>query len=155
MKVKELVEVLKTQASIGFVLPNGNSVPAHFHITEMGLVLKNYVDCGGKMRSERSATFQLWVAGDTDHRLTAQKFLGIIAIADGLYGIQDLEVQVEYQQETIGVFDLNYNGEKFTLQSKQTACLAEDACGIPEQKKKIEIKNLGAVNACTPGGGCC
>ncbi len=155
MKVKELVEVLKTQASIGFVLPNGNSVPAHFHITEMGLVLKNYVDCGGKMRNERSATFQLWVAGDTDHRLTAQKFLGIIAIADGLYGIQDLEVQVEYQQETIGVFDLNYNGEKFTLQSKQTACLAEDACGIPESKMKVEIKNLGKVNACTPGGGCC
>lgn len=155
MKVKELVEVLKTQASIGFVLPNGNSVPAHFHITEMGLVLKNYVDCGGKMRNERSATFQLWVAGDTDHRLTAQKFLGIIAIADGLYGIQDLEVQVEYQQETIGVFDLNYNGEKFTLQSKQTACLAEDACGIPESKMKVEIKNQGKVNACTPGGGCC
>jgi hypothetical protein len=155
MKVKELVEVLQTQLSIGFVLPNGDSVPAHFHITEMGLVLKNYVDCGGKMRSERSATFQLWVAGDTDHRLTAQKFLGIIAIADGLYGIQDLEVQVEYQQETIGVFDLNYNGEKFTLQSKQTACLAEDACGIPEPKRKVSISELNAKGSCQPGSKCC
>lgn len=155
MKVKELVEVLKTQASIGFVLPDGKSVPAHFHITEMGLVLKNYVDCGGKMRNERSATFQLWVAGDTDHRLTAQKFLGIIAIADGLYGIQDLEVQVEYQQETIGVFDLNYNGEKFILQSKQTACLAEDACGIPAMKQKLELSDLSSKSCCTPGGGCC
>jgi hypothetical protein len=155
MKVKELVEVLKTQASIGFVLPNGNTVPAHFHITEMGLVLKNYVDCGGKMRNERSATFQLWVAGDTDHRMTSQKFMGIIAIADGLYGIQDLEVQVEYQQETIGVFDLNYNGEKFILQSKQTACLAEDACGIPVSKQKVSLSQLGDSNQCTPGGGCC
>ena len=155
MKVKELVEVLKTQASIGFVLPNGNAVPAHFHITEMGLVLKNYVDCGGKMRNERSATFQLWVAGDTDHRMTSQKFMGIIAIADGLYGIQDLEVQVEYQQETIGVFDLNYNGEKFILQSKQTACLAEDACGIPVSKQKVSLSQLGDSNQCTPGGGCC
>jgi len=155
MKVKELVEVLKAQASIGFVLPNGNTVPAHFHITEMGLVLKNYVDCGGKMRNERSATFQLWVAGDTDHRMTSQKFMGIIAIADGLYGIQDLEVQVEYQQETIGVFDLNYNGEKFILQSKQTACLAEDACGIPVSKQKVSLSQLGDSNQCTPGGGCC
>ena len=155
MKVKELVEVLKTQASIGFVLPNGNTVPAHFHITEMGLELKNYVDCGGKMRNERSATFQLWVAGDTDHRMTSQKFMGIIAIADGLYGIQDLEVQVEYQQETIGVFDLNYNGEKFVLQSKQTACLAEDACGIPVSKQKVSLSQLGDSNQCTPGGGCC
>ncbi len=155
MKVKELVEVLRTQATIGFELPNGNSVPAHFHITEMGLVLKNYVDCGGKMRNERSATFQLWVAGDTDHRLTAQKFLGIIAIADGLYGIQDLEVQVEYQQDTIGVFDLNYNGEKFILQSKQTACLAEDACGIPAMKQKLELSDLSSKSCCTPGGGGC
>ena len=155
MKVKELVEVLKTQASIGFVLPDGNSVPAHFHITEMGLVLKNYVDCGGKMRNERSATFQLWVAGDTDHRLTAQKFLGIIAIADGLYCIQDLEVHVEYQQETIGVFDLNYNGDKFILQSKQTACLAEDACGIPEPKRKVGISELNAKGSCQPGSKCC
>jgi hypothetical protein len=155
MKVKELVEVLKAQASIGFVLPNGNTVPAHFHITEMGLVLKNYVDCGGKMRNERSATFQLWVAGDADHRMTSQKFMGIIAIADGLYGIQDLEVQVEYQQETIGVFDLNYNGEKFILQSKQTACLAEDACGIPVSKQKVSLSQLGDSNQCTPGGGCC
>jgi len=118
-------------------------------------VLKNYVDCGGKMRNERSATFQLWVAGDTDHRMTSQKFLGIIAIADGLYGIQDLEVQVEYQQETIGVFDLNFNGENFVLQSKQTACLAEDACGIPEQKRKVTISDLNAQGCCQPGSKCC
>jgi Family of unknown function (DUF6428) len=155
MKVKELVEVLKMQTSFGFVLGNGKSVPAHFHITEMGLVLKNYVDCGGKMRNERSATFQLWVAGDTEHRLTSQKFLGIVAIADGLYGIQDLEVQVEYQQETIGVFDLNYNGENFILESRQTACLAEDACGIPASKQKISLSELVNSNQCTPGGGCC
>jgi hypothetical protein len=81
--------------------------------------------------------------------------MGIIAIADGLYGIQELEVQVEYQQETIGVFDLNYNGEKFILQSKQTACLAEDACGIPVSKQKVSLSQLGDSNQCTPGGGCC
>jgi hypothetical protein len=121
----------------------------------MGLVLKNFVDCGGKMRSERYATFQLWTAEDIEHRLTAQKFLGIISIADGLFGIQDLEVQVEYQQNTIGVFDLNYNGDKFILQSKQTACLAEDACGIPAVKQKLELSDLSSKSCCTSGGGCC
>jgi hypothetical protein len=81
--------------------------------------------------------------------------MGIIAIADGLYGIQDLEVQVEYQQETIGVFDLEYNGEKFVLHSKHTACLAEDACGITVSKQKVSLSQLGDSNQCTPGGGCC
>ena len=69
MKVKELITHLNTVASVSFELPDGTMVPAHFHVTEMGLMLKNYVDCGGKMRNERSATFQLWVAGDTAHRL--------------------------------------------------------------------------------------
>ncbi len=155
MKVRELVQHLSVKQQVQFQLEDGTPVPDHFHVTEMGLVLKNYVDCGGKMRNERSATFQLWVAGDTDHRMTSQKFLGIIAIADGLYGIQDLEVQVEYQQDTIGVFDLNYNGENFILESKQTACLAEDACGIPASKQKISLSELGNSNQCTPGGGCC
>ncbi len=155
MKVRELVQHLSVKQQVQFQLEDGTLVPDHFHVTEMGLVLKNYVDCGGKMRNERSATFQLWVAGDTDHRMTSQKFLGIIAIADGLYGIQDLEVQVEYQQDTIGVFDLNYNGEKFVLQSKQTACLAEDACGIPEQKRKVTISDLNAQGCCQPGSKCC
>ncbi len=155
MKVRELVQHLSVKQQVQFQLEDGTLVPDHFHVTEMGLVLKNYVDCGGKMRNERSATFQLWVAGDTDHRLTLQKFLGIIAIADGLYSIQDIEVQVEYQQETIGVFDLNYNGEKFVLQSKQTACLAEDACGIPEQKREVTISELNAKGSCQPGSKCC
>jgi hypothetical protein len=42
---------------------------------------------------------------------------------------------VEYQAETIGKYDLGFNG-KILLLNKQTACLAEDACGIPQEKQK-------------------
>ncbi len=59
MKVKELVKHLSVRQQFKFQLGDGTLVPDHFHVTEMGLMLKNYVDCGGKMRSERSATFQL------------------------------------------------------------------------------------------------
>jgi hypothetical protein len=155
MKVKELITHLNAVASVSFELPDGTMVPAHFHVTEMGLMLKNYVDCGGKMRNERSATFQLWVAGDTEHRLTPQKFLGIISLCDGLYGVQDLEVVVEYQQATIGFFGLAFQNGHFKLTTKQTACLAVDACGIPETKLKVNMGDLGNKNSCTPGGGCC
>jgi len=30
-----------------FKLPEGTYLPAHFHMTEVGLVTKHFVDCGG------------------------------------------------------------------------------------------------------------
>jgi hypothetical protein len=130
-------------------------VPSHFHVTEMGIVHKNYIDCGHTTRSERSATFQLWVANDTEHRLTPQKFLGIIALGEGMYGVHELDVVVEYQQETIGVFGLELHNGHFRLTAKHTACLAEDACKIPQAKSEERHVSKEKQTCCTPGGGCC
>jgi hypothetical protein len=41
------------------------------------------------------------------------------------------------------------------LISKITACLAKEACGIPQEKPRIKISELGATNACLPNSGCC
>jgi len=30
-----------------FVLPDGDVIPAHYHVTEVGHVTKRFVDCGG------------------------------------------------------------------------------------------------------------
>jgi hypothetical protein len=43
---------------------------------------------------------------------------------------------VEYQGETIGKYDLGFNGKDFTLLNKQTACLSRGQCGIPKKNKK-------------------
>jgi len=56
---------------------------------------------------------------------------------------------VEYQQNTIGKFSLEFDGKDFILVNKQTDCLAKDACGIPEKPKQTEN------SCCSPGGGCC
>ncbi len=69
-------------------------------------------------------------------------------------GIEDAEVEVEYQEGTIGKFDLEFNGKQFVLKNKQTACLASDACGVPVQKQKIQLSSL-AKSCCTPNSGCC
>jgi 5-hydroxyisourate hydrolase-like protein (transthyretin family) len=71
--------------------------------------------------------------------------------------MEDLEIEVEYQAETIGKYDLGFNGTDFVLKNKQTACLAQDSCGIPADKLKVNISQVAAsTNACcTPGGGCC
>jgi hypothetical protein len=76
MKISEMKEALPGLAAINFKLPDGAYLPAHFHVTEVGLVTKHFIDCGGVERRETVANFQLWEAGDYDHRLAPQKFLG-------------------------------------------------------------------------------
>jgi hypothetical protein len=82
--------------------------------------------------------------------------LDIITLSEKVLGIDDYEIEVEFQAETIGKYDLTFNGKDFTLLNKQTACLAEDACGIPQEKQKIKLVEISSqANSCTPGGGCC
>ena len=75
----------------------------------------------------------------------------------GVFASGDLEVEVEYQSETIGKYGLDFNGKEFVLTTKQTACLASDACGIPAEKLKIKLPDLQPFEqaSCTSGGGCC
>jgi|SRR5690606_1089344 len=60
----------------------------------------------------------------------------------------------KYQGETIGKFDLGFDGKHFILKNKQTACLASDACGIPAEKQKVKLSELNST-CCTPDSGCC
>lgn len=154
MKLSEIKVELKKLNQVTFVLPNGSYVPEHFHVTEVGLLVRRFVDCGGKLREEKIINFQLWDANDYDHRLKPAKLLNIISISEKMLEMDDYEVEVEYQSNTIGRYDLGFNGTDFLLLNKQTACLAEDQCGIPAPKQKLSLNTLTS-NSCTPGGGCC
>lgn len=163
MNLSTLKAHLAGLTAINFRLPDGSHVPAHFHVTEVGLVTKHFIDCGGTERTETAANFQLWEAGDYDHKLAPQKFLHILDLSRKVLGDADLEIEVEYQQGpagrgTIGKFGLDFDGKDFELTPKQTACLASDACGIPAQKQKVSLSSLQTLEpaaCCTPGGGCC
>ena len=153
MNISEMKYALTGLTAVSFRLPDGTLLPPHFHVTEVGLVTKHFIDCGGTERRETVANFQLWEAGDYDHRLAPQKFLGILRMAEKLLGPDDLAIEVEYQQATIGKFGLAFEGGDFVLTAKQTACLAQDACGIPDAAAFV-LPQL-AVAGCAPGGGCC
>ena len=156
MKLSEIKRELSTLENVTFVLPNGSYVPEHFHVTEVGLVTKNFIDCGGKVRKETVVNFQLWDANDFDHRLKPNKLLSIIALSEKILGIEDYEIEVEYQTETIGKYSLGFNGQDLMLINKQTACLAEDLCGIPASKPKVKFSEMkNNATTCTPGGSCC
>jgi hypothetical protein len=157
MKLSEIKIHLATAQAVNFKLPTGAYVPEHFHVTEIGLITKHFIDCGGIERIEKVVNFQLWNANDTQHRLKPQKLLNIIALSESKLGIGNLEIEVEYQTETIGKYGLHYNRKDFLLTPKQTACLASDACGVSTTKQNIQLNQLQntAETCCTPGGGCC
>ena len=150
MTISELKHALAGLTAVSFRLPDGTRLPAHFHVTEVGLVTRHFVDCGGTERRETVANFQLWEAGDYDHRLAPQKLLGIVRMAEKTLALaDDLTIEVEYQQATIGKFGLAFDGTEFTLVPKQTACLAQDACGIPDAEF---MPPQLLMMACAPGG---
>lgn len=157
MKLSEIKTHLETAEAVNFQLPDGSFVPEHFHVTEVGLIDKHFIDCGGTERREKVANFQLWNANDTDHRLKPEKLIHIIALSEKVLNMPDLEVEVEYQSHTIGKYDLVFNGKDFVLLPKQTDCLAKDNCGVPEAKQKLSLSDLGKneQSCCTPGGKCC
>lgn len=160
MKLSEVKEKLGALNDVVFELPDRSLVPSHFHITEVGMVHKHFIDCGGTVRDEKVAAFQLWNANDTDHRLKPEKLLRIIALSERVLGLEDLEVEVEYQADTIGKYGLEFSDGRFLLTRKFTDCLASDSCGIPAEKRKVKLADLTPdikekTACCTPGGGCC
>jgi hypothetical protein len=158
MKVSEFKNSLALMDIISIQLPNGTLVPPHFHITEMGLLTKNYIDCGNTIREEKQLTFQVWFAGDEDHRLTPSKVFKIIDAAKPLIGETDLDIEVEYQDaQTIGKYGIEFLTNRFVLTPKETTCLAQDHCGIPANKMKVSIGEWKPKESacCTPNSGCC
>jgi hypothetical protein len=155
MKLSEIKKHLSELNTIAFQLPNGELVPNHFHVTEVGKITKNFIDCGGTVRNEEVVNFQLWNADDYDHRLHPEKLIHIIELSEKVLEIKDLEIEVEYQGQTIEKFGLDFDGTNFRLTSKQTDCLAKDNCGIPAEKPKVKLAEINNEPCCAPDGNCC
>ncbi|MDC8104038.1 DUF6428 family protein [Chryseobacterium sp. B21-037] len=157
MKLSEIKNILPTLHNVEFQLEDGTFVPEHFHVTEVGTITKSFIDCGGTIKNEKVVNFQLWNANDYEHRLKPGKLLNIIALSEEKLGIEDHEIEVEYQNITIGKYDLDFNGKTFVLKNKTTACLAQEACGVPPEKKKLKLSDLSSQSGacCTPESGCC
>lgn len=138
MKLIELTKALDKhpESVVRFTLPNGTTVPAHAHVTEVARIDKHFVDCGGTVREESFCRLQTWVADDHEHRLKAEKLLKILEKAKPLLKSDDLEVDVEHEVGFISQFPVEGIGagaSEITLQlgTRHTACLAMDQCCPP------------------------
>jgi hypothetical protein len=148
MKLKDLKATLALHpdARPRFILPDGNQIPAHFHITEVGHVTKRFIDCGGRLHERKdTCLLQTWVADDYDHRLSAGRFAKILQLGDKVLPHNELEVEVEYDCCVIAQYPIasaEFAGDYIDLQlgEKHTACLARErreneqaCCGAPEE----------------------
>lgn len=150
MKLSTFKNTLSKCPDLCIALPDGSLVPPHFHLTEVGWVSKRFIDCGGTVRDEGRISFQLWTADDLDHRLSPAKALRIIEEAEKHLDLPDLEVEVEYQTDTIGKYGLSHAEGCFHLVPTETDCLAKEKCGLP-QVQPIAV----SASCCDPQSGCC
>ncbi|MBT8243846.1 DUF6428 family protein [Winogradskyella sp.] len=157
MKLSEIKKHLAQLETMEFKLPNGTLVPKHFHVTEVGKISKTFIDCGGTLRQESVINFQLWEVDDYNHRLHPEKLLNIIKLSEEKLGLRDVDIEVEYQSDTIGKYNLDFENGSFLLVSKKTDCLAKDNCGIPVSNPKLKLAELQnqQANCCSPESGCC
>jgi hypothetical protein len=158
MKISQFISHLNANPdkTLLFVLPDGGFIPAHFHITEVGHVKKNFIDCGGTRRSSESCMLQTWTAEDKDHRLVAGKLSMIFGRAGDVLPSLDLPVEVEYEDFSVSQFAVKNATVSeevlvFQLGLKHTDCLAREVClpGVCGPAPKVNL--LG----CAPGSGCC
>jgi len=98
MKYEALESALERypETLLRFVLPNGDSIPAHAHVTEVGHVVKSFIDCGGLTGKEEKVVVQTHVGNDVDHRLRSDRFAKILRLGRRVIPNVDLDVDVEY-----------------------------------------------------------
>ena len=135
MKLSVFKEALQQSPTrqLRFVLPDGDVIAAHAHITEVGRIDKTFIDCGGTVRKVSTCSLQAWVADDTDHRLEPGQLASILDKAAPILADEDLEMEIEYEDCQISQFpveNVSVQGDdlKFYLGTKHTDCLAKEFC---------------------------
>ncbi len=154
MKLNELKSLLRAHPAAypHFLLPDGDQIPAHFHITEVGHVTKRFIDCGGALHDQTdTCVLQTWVANDLDHRLNAGAFAKILDLGAQVLPHDDLEVEVEYDCCVVSQYPIDKaraDGDQIELHlgQKHTDCLARERCGV--DGCAAETESAGSSSCC-------
>src|ERR1700716_857350 len=132
MKLSDLRAVLKKYPETfpRFVLPDGDRIPPHAHVTEVGHVVKNFIDCGGVTGKSETVLLQTHVGQDTDHRLKSDRFANILQLGERVLPHDQLEVEIEYDCCVVAqypVLEVKASGSRIgvILGNRSTQCLAQ------------------------------
>ena len=156
MKLKDLKATLALypEALPRFTLPDGDQIPAHFHITEVGHIAKRFIDCGGQLHDKTdTCLLQTHVANDVDHRLSAGRFAKILQLGEQVLPHDDLDVEVEYEGCVTSQYPITgaiFRDEhvEIELGEKHTDCLAKTKRGLDEGCGCNEKREAGVAATC-------
>jgi hypothetical protein len=114
-----------------FVLPDGDYIPAHAHVTEVGHLVRKFIDCGGLTGTEEKVVLQTHVGNDTDHRLRSDRFAKILELGNRVIPSADLDVNVEYDCCVVAQYpiaEVAVDGEHLNLilRRGRTQCRAQE-----------------------------
>jgi hypothetical protein len=133
MKLSDLRAILESHPDTlpRFVLPDGDSIPPHAHVTEVGHVVKNFIDCGGLIGKSESVVLQTHVGEDIDHRLKSGTFAKILKLGERVMPHDQIEVEVEYDCCVVAqypVSEVRAAGDhlELILGKRRTQCLAQE-----------------------------
>lgn len=133
MNLSELRNALESHPNTfpRFLLPEGDSIPPHAHVTEVGHVVKNFIDCGGLTGRSESVVLQTHVASDIDHRLRSDRFAKILQLGERVLPHDQLEVEVEYDCCVVAQYPVREvapAGEYLDIRlgKRRTQCLAQE-----------------------------
>jgi hypothetical protein len=131
------------------MLPDGDYIPAHAHVTEVGHVVRNFIDCGGLTGKEEKVVLQTHVGSDVDHRLRSDRFGRILQLGSRVIPSADLNVDVEYDCCVVAQYPITKatpDGEHLNLilQRGRTQCWARE-------RREGET----ATGCCATSAACC
>jgi hypothetical protein len=151
MMLRSLQDALEANPKrfLRFVLPDGNYIPAHAHVTEVGHVVRNFIDCGGLTGKEEKVLLQTHVGNDTDHRLRSDRFAKILQLGSRVIPSPDLDVDVEYDCCVVAQYPIaeaTPDGEHLNLilQRGRTQCRARE-----------RSEGETAAGCCAASAACC
>jgi hypothetical protein len=150
MKLSDLRAILEKHPDTfpRFVLPEGDFIPPHAHVTEVGHVAKNFIDCGGVTGKRETVLLQTHVGQDTDHRLRSDRFAKILQLGERVLPHDQLEAEVEYDCCVVAQYpisEVKRSGRHLdiVLGRRRTQCLAQ------------ERRKAAAVDSCCETAACC
>jgi Family of unknown function (DUF6428) len=133
MKLHDLQKILADYPAAlpRFVLPDGEYIPAHAHVTEVGHVVRKFIDCGGMIGKDEKVLLQTHVGDDIGHRLSSDRFSKILQLGTRVLPTSDLDVDVEYDCCVVAHYpfaEAKPKGEylDLVLQRSRTQCRARE-----------------------------
>jgi|GEM_PF-247947 len=146
------------------VKPDGEVIPAHFHITEVAHLQRDFIDCGGTRRNLSTCVLQVYIANDFDHRLACSKLGKILQASAELLPDAEMPVEFEIQTDSVTTYgaasiEMTDGALRVVFEPKATDCLAKDKCGIDESQVPnpfaVGASSGNAINPLGLDAGCC